>query len=158
MIRQYLQHFEYFLEIGNEDFLPGFELSNDVTDFYKKFPSNSSHECQAECKNRFFCRAWSVLVYSCSCNVMLFMFLLSLLLLFKLIMLMLLLFKMLLLLSMLLLLLFKIVRLKIMLLLFKLFLLLKMLMLLSLLLKVLLLLLYIRLGNSHKKIFRLIKH
>ena len=152
MIRQYLQHFEYFLEIGNEDFLPGFELSNDVTDFYKKFPSNSSHECQAECKNRFFCRAWSVLVYSCSCNLMLFMFLLSLLLMFKLIMLMLLLFKMLLLLSMFLLLL------KIMLLLFKLFLLLKMLMLLSLLLKVLLLLLYIRLGNSHKKIFRLIKH
>jgi len=51
------------LEIGNENVLSGIELRNDVTDFYKKISSNSSRECQAECKNRFFCRAWFVFVF-----------------------------------------------------------------------------------------------
>jgi hypothetical protein len=46
------------LDIGNEAVLIGIEIIGDDAHFYKKVKAASAEECQAQCRRRFFCRAW----------------------------------------------------------------------------------------------------
>jgi hypothetical protein len=47
-----------FLEIANEEYLPGIEIEDQLTNYFKKFASNSAEECQTECKKKYFCGVW----------------------------------------------------------------------------------------------------
>ena len=47
-----------FQQTGNEEVLPGYEIEDQLTDYFQKFSSKSAEECQMECKSKYFCRAW----------------------------------------------------------------------------------------------------